>query len=327
MFDKTFSILPPFVRGTLASDVIPQDAELVYSSYRKNTSVFGKIISLVAENFQIYRKIHRNSSIWYYNLCMLNVVLYLAIKWFKPSVKQNVIVLDFTPSTRRWTLLSLYKRLFNKANSTITLASYSGFTNKRTACIPGVIPQNVKDNPEITHTSNDFLISGALSENISLLKTLLIPAFAKMPTLRLHITGCVDNENELLQLINPYPNIVYHGQMPFSAYIQLLHSVPFVLSTRNPSAVENRCNFPSKILEALAHNRAIISTIDYPQLGAVKYFKVSSEIDKFISDILSIAEMDICDVIPYINQANVVSEMFSPQVWEQTMRRLENDEQ
>ena len=325
MFDKTYSILPPFVRGALDSNIVPLDAELMYSEYRKKSSVLYKVLSLLDENIKIYKQIPNNASVWYYNLCMLNVVLFICLKLFKPAVKQNVIVLDFTPTHKGVSLLNLYKWLFNNANSTILLAPYSEFTNKNSACIPGVVPQTEEDNPVIIQITNEFLISGALGENLSLLRTLLIPAFKKMPNLILHITGKIGDEEEVLKDIKPYNNIIYHGKLTFTEYLELLHSVTFVFSSRNPKAEENKCNFPSKIIEALLHNRAIISTIEYPQLDGIKYFKVPSTIEEFISTIKDLFLMKGSCIMQYVNQAEKVRIKFSPQVWRDTMVKLENN--
>lgn len=325
MFDKIYSILPPFVRGTLNQNIIPMDAEMMYSKFRKKSNIIYKILSLWDENIQIYRKIPNNASVWYYNLCMLNVILFLGIKLFKPTVKQNVIVLDFSPNSKHFSLLNLYKWLFNNANSTILLTRYFEFTNKNSACLPGVVPQNVEDYPEVVQVSNEFLISGALSENISLLRTLLIPAFKQMPNFILHITGDVCDKKNLSEDIKQYKNIIYHGKLTFEQYLDLLHSVTFVFSTRNPEAVENQCNFPSKIIESLLHNRAVISTIDYPQLDDLKYFKVSFHINEFICSINKIFSEGENYIMQYVNQAKQTRKKFSPQVWKDTMIKLESN--
>lgn len=326
MFDKVYSILPPFVRGDLNQSIVPADADMMYSRYRNKSNVIFKILSLWDENYHIYRQIPKNASVWYYNLCMLNVGVFILIKLFKPHVKQNVIVLDFTPNSKRFSLLNLYKWLFNRANSTILLAPYFEFTNTNSACLPGVVPQSTSNYPKIAQVSNEFLISGALSENISLLRTLVIPAFKRMSNYRLHITGDVCDRENLNEDIKQYNNIIYHGKLTSEKYFELLHSVTFVLSTRNPNSIENQCNFPSKIIESLLHNRAVISTMEYPQIRNLKYFKVSSNIDEFVDSINRILGEDKNEIMQYVNQAKETRKNFSPQVWKDTMIKLENNE-
>lgn len=77
-----------------------------------------------------------------------------------------------------------------------------------------------------------------------------------------------------------YPNIHYYGELSFNRYMDLLHKVSFLLSTRDPKEKGNQCNFPSKIIEGILHNRIIISTIKYKQLAGLKYFFVSSDEDE-----------------------------------------------
>lgn len=325
MFDKVYSILPPNVRVEDKKRIEPSDAELVYSVARRFPGRISRIISLIDENIRIFRKVPRHTSVWYYNLCMLNVVLFLLLKAFKPSVQQNVIILDFTPSNRRFSLLNFYKKLFNKADSTIVLAPFSGFKNKNSACIAGVVPQGANSTSEVKKLTADFLISGALGENISQLRSMLIPAFKEMPEFMLHISGSVDDEEELLEEIKSYKNIIYHGKLSFDKYIELLHSVTYVLSTRCPNAPENQCNFPSKVIESLLHNRAVISTIKYPQLGNIHYYHVASDIDGFMTDIKQIVSQDGALAMMYVNQGNETAGKFSPQVWKETIEKLEKN--
>lgn len=324
IFDITYSILPPFVKGKLNKKIVPNDAELIYSKYRTKSNPLCKILSLLDENFQIFKRINSCDSIWYYNLCMVNVTLFICIKLLKPTVKQNVIVLDYTPSPRRCSLLNLYKWLFNHAHSNILLAPYHEFTNKNSACLPGVVSQKNIEYPKIQKLSNSFLISGTLKEDISLLRTLLLPAFKRMPDMILHICGNCNNDN-IMEEYKSCSNIIFHGKLTSKEYLDVLHSVTYVLSTRDSKSVENQCNFPSKIIEALLHNRAIISTICYPQLDTLRYFKVSSSIVGFIDSINTIVSKDEKIGMLYVNQAERIIKKFSTEVWRETMIRLEKN--
>lgn len=93
IFDKVFSILPTFVSGKIESF-----EGLVYSSWRKKNILY-KFAPLV-ENIRLFFKISGNSSIWYYNCTILNAPLIILLKLLKPSVKQNMIILDYTPSKK-----------------------------------------------------------------------------------------------------------------------------------------------------------------------------------------------------------------------------------
>lgn len=167
-----------------------------------------------------------------------------------------------------------------------------------------------------------FLLSGALSEAISML-TMVLDTFSKLPDCELHITGSKGNEDLLQEYTKTFSNIHWHGQLSFKDYINLLHSVSFQLSTRDIRFPENQCNFPSKIIEALYHNRIVISTIQYPQLDGVKYFTVSSVEEDFRNDIKRIVSMSQTDLLPYANQGGLVGSMYSVKVWNEAIEKIE----
>ena len=103
-------------------------------------------------------------------------------------------------------------------------------------------------------------------------------------------------------------------------------NTPFLLSTRNPTYPENQCNFPSKIIEALLHNRIVVSTLHYPQLDGINYFEVSHDVDDFVKDIESIISLPENQLLTYANQSNVVAKRFSTEVWDKTMKLIEKHE-
>lgn len=317
MFDRVYSILPTFVRGK----VTPFDG-LIYSRLRKFTKALYRIAPIM-ECFSTFRKIPREASVWYYNCTILNVSLILLLKAFKPSVKQNIIQLDYTPSKNP--IARFYLKIANSLNGTICLAPSPLFACPNIACLPGVVPDNYEKQPEIKTITKDFLISGALGYNISMLP-MLLESFAKMPDKTLHITGNVPDVDLVKRYTDNYTNIIYHGVLPYDKYIELMHSVPFMLSTRNPDAAENQCNFPSKIIEALLHNRIIISTIHYEQLDGIRYFEVPADIEGFTESINVICRRPEEELIAYANQSNLVRKRFSTKVWETAIRKIENQD-
>ena len=104
----------------------------------------------------------------------------------------------------------------------------------------------------------------------------------------------------------------------------MLHRITFVLSTRNANSPENRCNFPSKIIEALLHNRAVISTIHYPQLQGINYFEIPSEVDFFRERFMRIVQMDDRELAGFINQGELIYNRFNAKVWKDKMEGIEN---
>ena len=144
-----------------------------------------------------------------------------------------------------------------------------------------------------------------------------------MPDCTLHVTGMIENDAWIKDYADKYPNIRYHGCVPYDEYLEILHSTPFLLSTRNPAFPENQCNFPSKIIEALLHNRIVVSTLHYDQLGGIRYLEVPSEETAFIDAIKQIVQKPGNELLFYANQSGEVKRMFSVEVWNRVMSELE----
>lgn len=321
-FDKVYSGMPLYVGGMMRQEAFDDRRfELIYDKWRERSGMWQKFATF-KEQVTILRKIPKEASVWFYNLNTLNALLFLLLKWFKPSVQLNVIVLDFTPVNKGFGLNKLYLRLINWAHGRICLADSELFCKKNSVILPGVVPYTPEKFPEIKIVKKSFLLSGVLSEEIAML-SMVLDVFSKLPDCELHITGSKGNEELLKQYADRYVNIHWHGQLPFKDYLELLHSVTFQLSTRNPQMPENQCNFPSKIIEALHHNRIIISTIEYSQLDRVKYFTVNPEKEKFYGEIKDISNLPEEKILRYANQGVVIENFFSKKVWLNAMVRIE----
>ncbi len=322
-FDRVYSILPLYVGGKMQQEAFDDNRfELVYDKWREKGGVWKKLATF-KEQFVLFRKIPKEASVWFYNLNTLDALLFLFLKWFKPSVQLNVIVLDFTPVDKGFGLNQLYLRLINRAHGRICLADSELFCKKNSVILPGVVPHTDEKFPEIKTVKTSFLLSGVLSEEIAML-SIVLETFSKLPDCELHITGSKGDEDLLKQYAERCVNIHWHGQLPFKDYLELLHSITFQLSTRDPKFPENQCNFPSKIIEALHHNRIIVSTFEYPQLKGVKYFTVDSEKERFYSEIKKISSLSEEELLHYANQGGVVEKSFSAAVWLNVMTRIEN---
>lgn len=313
IFDKTFSILPSFVTGEVESF-----DGLIYSSLRKGK--FRRLAPIV-ENIKLFRKIPRRASVWYYNCTILNITLILLLKLLKPGVKQQVIILDYTPGKTIFDRFLLW--VSNHLNGTIRLADSPLFTSKNSVCLPGVVPSDAGNFPEITRIKREFLISGILSYNISMLP-MLLETFSQLPDCTLHITGIAPDLTLIEKYTSICKNIIYHGLVSREEYLKILHDTPFLLSTRDPDSPENKCNFPSKIIEGLLHNRIIISTIDYPQLSGIKYRKTGSSEESFTQSIKGITEMPPDELLSYANQSDTVRRKFNGNVWKDYIVKIEN---
>lgn len=325
-FDKVYSTMPVYVGGEMDADAFADDRfELLYDSFRKRGGLFQKIAAF-KEQFTLFRKIPRGASIWFYNLYVLNFLTVILLRLFKPSVQVNVIELDFTPPTKRFSLDSLYLWLLNRSNGIIKLSDSPLFTNKNSVCLPGVTPVNQEAAPSIDSPKLVFLLSGELQPNISSLP-MILEAFSKVPNCILHVVGTEKFKikmQEAQEYSIKFSNIIYHDSMRFADYLNLLHNVTFQLSLRNPDWADNMCNFPSKIIEALLHNRGIVSTIAYTQLKDINFITTERSVEGFIATLEEISGMSSRELSKYVNQGEKVSKAFSAKVWNDYMNKIEN---
>lgn len=317
VFDKIYSILPPYVSGH-----VDTFEGLVYSKWRKKRGVFSRLAA-VWEQLMVYIQIPIGSSVWFYNMTSINCILFVMLRWFKKDVKTNVIILDYTPYKRKYSFAYWMLFLYNHAHGTICLANSELFSVKNTALLPGVVPVNNLEILKQNEINNEFLISGVLREEISMI-SMLLSAFSKMPNCILHICGFADDDTKIKEFASCYSNIVYHGKVSYKDYMELLNKSSFLLSTRDVEAPENQCNFPSKIMEGLLYNRIIISTIHYPQLEDIKYFEVSANAEHFAADIINILGMSQEKLLSYANQSEVVKRKFNPAAWSNSMATIES---
>ncbi len=321
-FDKVYSLMPLNVNGELPQ--IKDDGyDVVYSKWRKRGSILAKF-AIFHEQWKLFKKVKKDDVLWLYNLNVINALLFILIKAFKPSVKLNIIVLDFTPAISWKQQNYWYLKLINRTHGAICLADSNLFTIKNKTILPGVVPPASKHYPEIVTPKKEFLLSGVISPAIAS-TPMVLEAFSQMPDCTLHITGNVlEGEDMLKEYAAKYPNIKYQGAVSFEDYISIMQSVTYQLSTRDESYPENQCNFPSKIIETLLHNRIVISTIAYKQLDGVNYFKVDSNGDTFKRQVEEICNKPNGVLMQYANQSTLVTKLFGTDVWNNTMTDIEN---
>lgn len=321
-FDRVYSMMPLYVGGEMDQEAFEDNRfELIYDKLRKRGG-FWKKLAVLKEQWIIFRQIPRDTAVWFYNLNTLNAFLFILLKLFKPSVQLNVIVLDFTPVMSGWGLNRIYLRFINMAHGRICLANSPLFKSYNSAILPGVIPANHEGIPPIKDPEKDFLLSGVLSEEIAQL-SLVLKTFSQLPECDLYITGNKGDENLLKEYSEKYSNIHWCGQLAFPRYMELLHKITFQLSTRDPKAPENQCNFPSKIIEALLHNRVVVSTIHYPQLNGIQYIEVESNAEAFLQGVQTILRMADDELLTYANQGELVSQLFDVHHWYKIMNDIE----
>ena len=323
-FDKVYSILPDTFGGVLKDEIINNTRyEVVYCTRLRKCDRFFRVLAVLIEQVRLFSIIPRDSSVWFYNLGDLGFLFFILIKLFKRSVLLNVIVLDYTPPVSIWERNRFYVRLINRANGIISLSTSSVFKCKNKAILAGVVPHSTGEFPRIDKVNKKFILSGMLSEVIAQI-SMVLESFSRLTECELHITGFAKDDTIIRQYAEKYSNIFYHGRVSYADYLNILHDCSYQLSTRDENAPENNCNFPSKVMESLLHNRIVVTTIDYPQLGDVKYLKISSGVASFVDGIRSILEKPQEILKEYANQSLKVKEMFSPEVWQQTMETIES---
>lgn len=318
MFDTAYSILPPVVGLEDAKAASCGLFTAMASPLRRlprQLRAFGALV----EQVKLMRYIPKGSALWLYNITNLNYFLVRMLRLFKPSVSVYPIILDFTPGQPdEKRVMSTY----NAAAGRISLTTYKRVAKHNFRCLPGVVPPSGQKYPSVETLKPVFLLSGVLGENISQ-ATKVIEAFGRVPDARLHITGVSDNPDRITAMADRYPNVTFHGRVAADEYLRLLHGATYLLSTRDPEYPENLCNFPSKIIEALLHNRAIVSTIAYTQIDGIRYFQIPSTVDGMAREIKRIISLPREETAGYVNQSDEVARRFSTEVWRETIEEIE----
>ena len=322
-FDQVFSLMPLFVGGRLDESAFAEEQyTLIYQQSLRRNGWLGRHLASLCEQWQIFRQIPFGASVWFYNLTIHNAFLFLLLKFFQRKTQLNFIVLDLTPPFYMFSKNRLFLMLINGAHGRICLSHSELFQMDHSAVLPGVIGMDVNKISPLTRRNNRFLLCGVMNETISQ-TSMVLRTFAQLPQCELHITGMPDDEDSVKDFAAKYPNIIYHGILTSEDYLELLHQITFVLSTRDPNSPENRCNFPSKILEALFYNRVVISTMKYPQLEGINYFEAPSEMDSFRDSIGQIVQKDDEKLARFMNQSELIYKRFNAGVWNETMEDIE----
>ncbi len=316
VFDKVYSILP----SSVTEPVETKGIEYIVSNSRYGK--FHKFAQLI-EQCELFFKLKGECALWLYNVTIQNALLIVLLLLFKREIKIYVIVLDFTPSNSKFSLQSFYLYLTNKVHGRICLSTSDLFKRDNLAIIPGVVPAHGNRHMRICKPNKEFLLSGVLYENISMISVVL-DVFSKLPECTLHITGFSPNNELIEQYTSKCSNIIFHGTVDYSEYIRILESVTYILSTRDPKCPENLNNFPSKIIESLLYNRAIISTISYPQLEGIRYYLIGSTPEIIVRDIYKLTTEDDELKSKYLNQEEAIIELCSVDKWRLVMSKLES---
>lgn len=317
-FDEVWSIIPINIDEKIVED---DGIHYIQTRFLGNKSVF-KVLNIFIDNLKVFFSVKGNVNVWYYNLTIQTVFLYLLFKIFKPSVKQFVILLDFTPSKNKISLQNFIFNLINKSDGIISLTSNKFLYSKNTIVLPGIVTE-IKNNSKITSINKSFMLSGILSKNRC--PELILKAFSEFPEYELIITGKIDDQNLVDTYCNTYSNIRYLGFLNYDDYVKELEKATFSINSRDPNYEENLYNFPSKSIEHLMHNKILVSTMEYKELNGIEYMYVPPTLDAFrtfFKELKNTEENELIRV--YANQSSKVFDLFGISNWKNSFEKIES---
>lgn len=286
-----------------------------------------RIVNCILDNLWIYYRLLclKEHKVWWYNIYSGNLIAYLLSRFLSKN-KNFVLLADYNPNRYNNILGKFILSSLKSANGIISLSARCSNVNKNFMSIPGIIPSiKIQKKKGVLH-SNAFLLSGTLNENTGL--GLAIEVFKQLPTVQLYMTGIlsIDKKQEIEGIEKQCPNIHYLGFMEnYQDYLNLLSSVDYVLSLRNPKSPVNTYNFPSKILETLAYNKIVISTIKYPELKGINYIISKYDVNELVTLIKDILSSKMDDKInSCLDNSSILSQIVTEQAWIKAFEKIEN---
>lgn len=305
-----------------------QNDGCTYFQVRKFAHVgIKKWLNVLSENIEVYKYVKqcKEVNVWLYNIILPNIVLFFLLKYFSKK-RVHVLLADYNPTRYPWIVRKIILWALQKCESIISLSGRCKVKGQQILNIPGIYPQSeICQSAGVFHGNHKFLLSGTINRNTGLY--LALDTFKKIQEAELYISGLA-NASQLSLIVEyekNYPNIHYVGMLPtYADYLNLLNEVDFVLSLRDPDEAVNLYNFPSKIIETLAHNRPVISTINYVELDGFNYFTCNYSADDLGNLIQKLLTMDKDSMKPYMNNYDMLSRRFSEFAWKEAFNQINN---
>ena len=274
----------------------------------------GRLLNNIVDSFRVVNRARRYQDIWYYNVEWTQILSFILLRMM--GKRLYVIVADFTPPKRYFSLASLVEYIFTHSKGIISLSSRTTFRHPNQTSIAGIISSEILEERKKTPTPKKhlFLFSGGLEPIHGI--NLAIDAFKDVPEAELIITG-----KKLKRDVSEYKNIHFKGYLSREEYEKLFKEVTSCISFRDPSYPENLNNFPSKIIEYMSYNKLILSTIQYPELEGLDYEYVEFDVDAVKEHLQKIMEE------PPLNyeQSAKLHDKFSIERWKETFLMIENN--
>lgn len=321
IFDYTLSIVPADIK-ICSRDCVKDDA-VEYLDFRIFEVLrFVKYISVLVNDMLCVLKCASANKIWFYNITKTNFLAYVILRFLlRKSV--FVIIADHSPNASWWSLSNCMEWVLAKASGIISLSSRAYPLNENLIVIPGIesfdkkmlLPRKNKS------PRKSFLFSGLLSNVTGIEMALKI--FSKTDAVDLIVTGKKIDLVEEYALA--YQNIKYLGFLEYDEYLDVLKSVDYCLSFRDPSLAENIYNFPSKVIEYMAYGKSVISTIVYPELDGMMYHTVSFDECEIMALIKRLSFHDSIPAEGLLDNIEKIHEHFSLSTWASSIVKIEGD--
>ena len=290
----------------------------------------GKAINIILDNIWLYFRILKapEKNIWFYNVWTGNLLSYLLIHALSFK-KVYILLADYNPARyNRWIGKSILWAI-RQAKGVVSLSGRCNEVNHNFSCIPGIIPKSkISEQIGNFHRNKCFLLSGTLNKNTGI--DLALDVFKNIPEATLFLSGIISDDYKIKveEICRKYKNIIYKGFFEkHSEYLDLLHSVDFTLSLRDPLSIVNHYNFPSKILETLAYNKIVISTIEYPELNGINYLCApydKKRLTTYIENLINTDSKSNTTITACLNNTEILIKKYSEEAWYDVFRSMEN---
>lgn len=280
-----------------------------------------RFLNMLSEAMIVIVKSLPYRRIWFYNITNANVLPALVLKYLFFR-KVYVLLADYTPPSRRFSMASITGFAIRKSDGIISLSGRSTISHRRWDVLAGVIPEaRVKKTVTEYPAERNFLFSGLLEKFKGV--NMALEVFSRIPEAQLFISGRGHEEEICKKYAQKFPNIHYLGFLSKKEYDELFSKITFCLNFRDPSYPENLNNFPSKILEYLLYGKAVISTIRYPELGSIFYLlEEKYDPDTLIALIRYCMQMPQTDLMRYTSHSDSLK-VFSEHSWQKLFAKIE----
>lgn len=327
-FSHHIAVPPANVDGTFVNHT-DNELNIEYHLCRKIKHCgIGKKTNTILDNLWIYKRVikAKEQNVWFYNVWTGNLLAYFLVLLL--STKNVYILLaDYNPSRYNNVVGKILLWAISKAKGVISLSARCKEVNKEFCSIPGIIPEKkIRKTMGSCIGKNKFLLSGTLNENTGLF--LALDVFKNLPGAKLYLSGILseDCKKKVEDICSKYNNIEYKGFFEkYSDYLDFIQGVDITLSLRNPDSPVNHYNFPSKILETLAYNKVVLSTIEYPELDGVNYLLAPYNkecLKLYIQEIITgrkDSEIEKC-----LDNTDVLTERYSEKAWIEAFKKMES---